>query len=97
MKKLVFFGLVLSVSSACAWEYRVIDNGQTVYAEGITPVDLSYPAAGQPTPVMTAGEPIQGQPISAQELEANLAKQHVIIIPEEKKLNRPRPTYRVPQ
>ena len=97
MKNIVFCGLILGISSAYAWEYRVIENGKTVYAEGIPPVDLTYPPPGQPAPMMTAGDPIQGRPISAQELEADLNAQHVIIIPEEKKLNLPRPTYRVPQ
>ena len=97
MKKLVFLSLILGASSVYAWEYRIIENGQTVYAEGIPPADLSYPAPGEPTPMVTADDPMQGRPISEQELEANLAGQHVIIIPDEKKLNSPRPTYRVPQ
>ena len=97
MKKLVFFGLILGASSVYAWEYRVIENGQTVYADGNPPVDLSYPAPGQPTPIITAGDVIQGRPISSEELSANLAKQHVIIIPEEKELNSRRPPYRASQ
>lgn len=97
MKKLVFVGLILGASSVYAWEYRVIENGLTVYANGTPPVDMSYPAPGQPTPITTAGDSIQGRVISSQELNDNLAKQHVIIIPNEKELNYRRPPYRAPQ
>ena len=78
---------------ATAWEYRLVEDGITIYAEQDPPFDLTYPPPNQPTSFTDANDALQGAIISQQDLDRNLAKPQLIIIPEQKKLNPPKPRY----
>ena len=85
--------LLLTSTLAAAWEYRLVKDGVTTYAENEPPFDLTYPPANQPASFINANETPQGVIISQQELDQNLAEPQLLIIPEEKRLNPPKPRY----
>lgn len=69
--------------SAWGWEYQVVVEGAIVYQESQTPGNIAYPPPGERAAVRTEGSGLQGRVISEAELQRNLAKPHVVIIPDQ--------------
>jgi hypothetical protein len=71
--------LVWVAPAEAEWLYVLVEpSGQsTVY--NTPPVDLAYPPPGEPTPMLTVGEPNQGTPLTPEEAKKLREAPHLII------------------
>ncbi len=78
-------GLVLMLcclpATSWGWRYVMYDDGQLAYDGPIPPVDLTYPAPGEPTPMRDADSPQTGAAVSSTEFSRLQSDPHVIIVP----------------
>ena len=79
----VAVGLLLlpAAASAFGWRYVLFQEGQLIYQGPVPPVDLSYPRSGQPTPMMSVEDPLEGREMTAREFTMLQKEPHLVIIP----------------
>jgi hypothetical protein len=90
MKKttIVLLCLVLLPATAFGWKYTVFENDKLLYQGPLPPFDLTYPPAGEPTPVMNVTDPQEGAVLSPREIARLRSEPHLIIIPADLSLDR---------